>query len=571
MKKHRKQKKNLSISVKAFRAIIAGALLLIFLISLIVLGMEYFSAMKSHKREARHLMNYSMHILDSEYVEKIFRETKEVYASIPDDVKADPFSDEYMDYFWPLVDDDFFAARNVLVECRSNSENRNVFLMFTDPELNAIVYVVDGDEDDWAYLPGQWIEGDLQDIERIEKSPNRMRLTYTSSYGWIGTDYEKIYDAEGNQLGYIVMDVDMNDFSARILKGALTLIPAAVIIILLVAALAARLLRTQILTYVTSLAATAKDYTARDKVEQLEDTSSYFEPLDIETGDELEDLWKSMVDMETDVKETMRRLKTMTAEQERMEAELSIAKQIQEGTLPHEFPAFPNNKEFDIYASMTPAREVGGDFYDFFMIDDDHLGMVIADVSGKGITAALFMVNSKGMIQNQTMTSGENVAEVIEKVNARLMEQNEAMMFVTVWLAVLTLSTGHMVYCNAGHEYPAICRKGGQFSFEKDVHSGAVAIHEMMKFRSGEFDLKPGDTIFCCTDGVLEANDIDEELFGKERTLAALNRDPDADPQTLEKNVRQGIADFVGDAEQFDDITILCLKYFGPQGDTPTA
>lgn len=251
-----------------------------------------------------------------------------------------------------------------------------------------------------------------------------------------------------------------------------------------------------------------------------------------------------------------------------MEAELMIATQIQEGTLPRQFPAFPDRTEFEIYASMTPAKEVGGDFYDFFLVDEDHLAMVIADVSGKGISAALFMVNAKALLQNQTMQSGIDVVEVCEKVNRRLIEQNEAMLFVTVWLGVLTIPTGEVTYVNAGHEYPAIYRNGSRFTIEKDIHSGPMAAFESMRFRAGSFVLRPGDTVFCYTDGVTEANNSDQELFGTERLLEALNRQPDALPEELDGSIRQAITDFAGGEPQFDDTTILTVKYFGSTGVT---
>ena len=557
------EKKKRSLRNRAFRVILAGALLLILLISSAGLGVHIYATMKNYHDESRHLMAYTMSLLDQAYVEEIFAKTKEVYDALPEEVRSDPYSQEFMNEFLPLVDDDFFAARSVLEKCRVETENRNVSLVFTDKENSAIVFAVDGDELDWAYLPGQWIGADIGQIERVENSGWRLMLTREDAYGWIGTDYSTIRSEDGTEIGYIVLDVDMNDFMSRVFRILIFLVPASVTIVLLAGFLASRLLDKHVISNITSMAGAARDYTARDKVEDIENGTSYFAPLAIRTDDELQDLWESMTDMEADITDTMRRLKTVTAEQERLAAELNIAKEIQEGTLPRTFPAFPDRTEFDLYASMTPAKEVGGDFYDYFLIDDDHLAIVIADVSGKGISAALFMVNSKGTLQNEALAGSLDVGAVCAKANARLAAQNEAMMFVTVWLGILTISTGEVVYVNAGHEYPAIRRKDGLFTVEKDVHSGPMAASARMKFKSGSFTLNPGDTLYLYTDGVTEANNSEEELFGTDRMLEALNTDPDADAKTVDDNVRAGIAAFVGEAPQFDDTTMLTFKYLG--------
>ncbi|MCR4751902.1 MAG: PP2C family protein-serine/threonine phosphatase [Eubacterium sp.] len=551
---------------KAFRVILAGALLLILLFSAAGMALHTYFELLNYHDESRHLMDYTLSLLDKAYLEKIFSETKTIYDSLPEDLKDQPFSEEYIEKFQHLTDDAFYTAREILVKCREKTENRNMFLMMTDPERSGMIYIVDGDVAEWAYIPGQWIPTDLKEVRKIEESSWRLRITHEDDYGWIGTDYKCFADSKGNPLGYIVIDVNIDDLFRQIFRFLVALIPIAVLAVVLIALEAYRLLKTHILDHLTAMASTAKAYTARDKLADLGETPSYFSSLDIRTRDELEDLWQSMTDMEADVQDTMQRLRTMTAERERIEAELSIAARIQVGTLPRVFPAFPDRKEFDIFASMTPAREVGGDFYDFFFVDEDHLALVIADVSGKGISAALFMVNAKALLKNQTMLSGENVVEIAACVNNRLMEQNEAEMFMTAWLGILTVSTGRLVYVNAGHEFPAICRKGGAFEIVKDVHGAPMAAMENMRFRSGSWQLQSGDTIFVYTDGVTEAINAREELFGSERLLQALNREPDTAPQTLDAQVRREMAAFVAGEPTFDDTTMLCLKYYGPGG-----
>ena len=251
------------------------------------------------------------------------------------------------------------------------------------------------------------------------------------------------------------------------------------------------------------------------------------------------------------------------AKKERIENELQLAKNIQASALPHTFPAFPDRSEFDIYASMTPAKEVGGDFYDFFLIDDDHLGLVMADVSGKGVPAALFMMVSRALIRSNLL-NGVGPAKALEQANEQLCEGNEAELFVTVWAAVLEISTGKGVAANAGHEHPALCRANGTYELQVYRHSPAVATMEGMRFKEHDFQLNPGDSLFVYTDGVAEATNAQNELFGGERLIDSLNVDPEAKPETVLSNVMHGIDVFVADAEQFDDITMLCLKYNGP-------
>ena len=253
-------------------------------------------------------------------------------------------------------------------------------------------------------------------------------------------------------------------------------------------------------------------------------------------------------------------------EKERIGAELNVATQIQADMLPRIFPAFPERTEFDLFASMAPAKEVGGDFYDFFLVDDDHIALVMADVSGKGVPAALFMVIAKTLIKNRALL-GESPATILKNVNEQLCEGNEAELFVTVWLAVIQISTGKGMAANAGHEHPVIRRAGGQYELVTYRHSPAVATMEGIKFREHPFELHPGDSLFVYTDGVPEATNSKDELFGNDRMLEALNKEPDARPEQLLKNVRSSIDTFVGDAPQFDDITMLGFTYIGPADD----
>ena len=281
------------------------------------------------------------------------------------------------------------------------------------------------------------------------------------------------------------------------------------------------------------------------------------------TGDEIEVLAESFSALSAKTLQYVDQVKRVTAEKERIGAELTMANAIQRSQLPRLFPPFPNRHEFNLFATMKPAKEVGGDFYDFFMVDNDHVALVMADVSGKGVPAALFMMVTRMLIKSR-LQSGESVAEALTNVNRQLCENNELGYFVTVWLAVLEISTGKGVAVNAGHEHPVLRRSGGKYELILYRHSLAVAAMDGVRFRQHEFQLCPGDSFFVYTDGVTEATNGEHELFGTDRMLEALNKEPDAEPDQLLKNVMDDIHRFMDGEDQFDDITMMCLKYNGP-------
>lgn len=241
--------------------------------------------------------------------------------------------------------------------------------------------------------------------------------------------------------------------------------------------------------------------------------------------------------------------------------ELNMATEIQASMLPSIFPAFPQREEFDLYASMDPAKEVGGDFYDFFMIDDDHLGVVIADVSGKGVPAALFMMISKTIVQNYAMM-GISAAEVLRRSNDSICAQNKMKMFVTTWIGILELSTGKMNCASAGHEYPALYHDG-KFELYHDKRKIALGARKGREYIDYEIQLSKNDKIFVYTDGVPEATNANKELYGTDRMIDALNTNPEADTKEILRMVRASVDEFVGNAEQFDDLTMMCVEYRG--------
>ena len=299
------------------------------------------------------------------------------------------------------------------------------------------------------------------------------------------------------------------------------------------------------------------------KISELREGNLEFRMEDTyRTGDEIEVLAESFASISHKTLEYLENVKTVTAEKERISTELHMANRIQESVLPSIFPPFPDRPEFDIYATMHPAKEVGGDFYDFFLIDDDHLCMVIADVSGKGVPAALFMMISKVIVQSCAML-GKSAEEILQKTNEALCSNNQVDMFVTIWLGILEISTGKLTAANAGHEYPAVLGDNGRFELLKDNHGFVIGVIKNSRYREYELMLKPGNKLFVYTDGVPESVDAEEHMYGTDRMVEALNQDPGATPRQLLMNVDDSVRLYAGEARQFDDITMLALEYRG--------
>lgn len=293
-------------------------------------------------------------------------------------------------------------------------------------------------------------------------------------------------------------------------------------------------------------------------VEHLEDGKA--PEIIVKNDDEIKDLADSFSRMYREVQEYISKLETVTAEKERIGAELDVAAKIQTSMLPCIFPPFPNRDEFDIYATMDPAKEVGGDFYDFFMVDDDHLAFVVADVSGKGVPAALFMVIGKTLIKDHTGLH-DDLGEVFTEVNNILCASNSEEMFITAFEGVLNLKTGELRYVNAGHETPFICRNNGVYEPFKVKAGFILAGMEGIRYKSGSVQLQPGDKIFQYSDGVPEAMNRKNEQYGMHRLEKVLVQNSKKTPAELLPAIKADLDAFVGEAEQFDDITMLCVKF----------
>ncbi len=265
--------------------------------------------------------------------------------------------------------------------------------------------------------------------------------------------------------------------------------------------------------------------------------------------------------LSTGINTTVDTLKRYIAEANaRIDSELHYAKEIQESALPSTFPAFPDRNEFDIYALMDPAKEIGGDFYDFYIIDNDVLAFIVADVSGKGIPAALFMMRAMTTIH----TFAQNniaVADIFTNANFELCEGNDAGLFVTAWMGFLNLKTGELKYANAGHNFPLLRRKNGQFEYLKGPAGFVLGGMEGIAYKEQRLTLEPGDELFIYTDGVVEATNKDLELYGDDRLKVCLNKHISENAEDICKSVKQDVDRFYSGAPQFDDITELSLQF----------
>ncbi len=480
-----------------------------------------------------------------------------------------------------MMDDNYEAARSGLNNIKNNFDIKYLYGVYYEDidDLYSLCYVINGKSDEeregrklediYSYM-GDLCEDDAFDLRSRKLMRDcvvnndtgfRYYESTSSEYGRLITCYSAITDSSGKAVGIVGADIDVNKITQDLNTYLRWVITAAVLITLIMIAILVYSINSFITRPVGSIAENTAEFVGLMK-ENVEPEMLDYKKVQVKARDEIYVLSEGVSNMADGVKNYMTNLRHVTAEKERIGAELNVATQIQADMLPRIFPPFPEKSEFDLFATMDPAKEVGGDFYDFFLIDEDHVGLVIADVSGKGVPAALFMVIAKTLIKNRALMGG-SPSDVLSYANDQLCEGNEAELFVTVWFGILEISTGKGVAANAGHEHPAIRRKDGKFELVVYRHSPAVATMEGIPFKQHEFELHPGDSLFVYTDGVAEATNAHDELYGTDRMLEALNRNPDATAEELLKTVRESIDEFVGDAPQFDDITMLGLNYFG--------
>ncbi|MDO4939040.1 MAG: PP2C family protein-serine/threonine phosphatase [Lachnospiraceae bacterium] len=387
-------------------------------------------------------------------------------------------------------------------------------------------------------------------------------ITYFMDETEYGHDYTgliNVRNSAGSPVAILAVDISVEEIWKVLTTYALSTLIGIIILVALFLTFMYRWLKKRVVTPISQIQIATEEFVQSSHGEDDPDKIIYNDPK-IQSGDEIQSLSEAIVTMTDDLKAYMKSLIKETKEKERIGAELNVATQIQASMLPCIFPPFPEREEIDIYATMNPAKEVGGDFYDFFWVDKTHIAIVMADVSGKGVPAALFMVIAKTLIKDHTQV-GKEPGQVFTDVNQLLCESNSGELFVTAFEAVLDLETGEMVFVNAGHETPFICKKNGKFEPYKIRAAFVLAGMEGMKYRAGSIQLEPGDKIFQYTDGVTEATNAHNELYGMDRLGKALADNSEKKSIDIVQAVKKDVDEFVGDAPQFDDITMLCMEF----------
>ena len=436
-------------------------------------------------------------------------------------------------------------------------------------------YVVIPNEDDVVYMWDSDLQGEKTKIP-FEHAPYVGKEKEHFLTAMRGDEIEDFFidNVDGELLGTSLSPVWDNDLEiqavaaidisvSKIQSASLRLLIHVGIVILLIMLVSITVyhyvVRKQIIKPIVTLTKAADGL-----VNNLREGEAEPIQVDVHTQDEIDVLARSFEAMDAKLLQYIRENAEITADKERIETELSLATRIQKDMLPRIFPPFPENKEIDLYATMSPAKEVGGDFYDFFKISEDVLAIVMADVSGKGVPAALFMMMSKIMIQNFALAL-EDPEEALDKVNDQICGNPAERMFVTVWLGMLNLKTGLLTAVSAGHEYPILKKPESEFEIFKDKHGIAVGVKAGYRYKEYQIQLEPGSRLFLYTDGLPEATDDGNRMFGMERTLEALNEVKEAPAKEVLEHVSMSVASFVGGAPQFDDTTMLCLDYYGEQ------
>ena len=568
-----RERRRHSLAARTFHAVIAMAAVL-GAVALIIGGYMYVRAVNGQyiitaynvSAGASAIINRMADPADA--IEQVMTKFRE----IPEEELETQDTMAYQDKFRYLKNDENYQQILAILRfLKDNNEVDDVYLSYYDEETMRMVYIVDPeDRSELRCPPGTWEPVDQHEMDVfLHPKDNKTPYIFTNEkFGWLCTSGVPIKGSDGSIVGFVQADISVVDLIKHIWHFLLQFALVLLAVTLILAYLFVRYFEKTLVNPVNRIAAAAETYVQDRRAGAGVDDHFSRQVLHITTGDEVENLSLVMSNMERDLNEYEVDLTRITAEKERIGTELALATRIQADMLPNIFPAFPERQEFDIYASMTPAKEVGGDFYDFFLVDDDHLALVMADVAGKGIPAALFMMVSKILVQNYTL-NGESPGKVLAAVNDRICQNNREEMFVTVWLGILELSTGRLTASNAGHEFPVIGRRGKEFELYKDKHGFVVGAMEAMRYQDYEITLAPGDKIFVYTDGVVEATNGKGEMFGTARMLAALNEKPDASPDRILLGIHAAVDDFVREAPRFDDLTMLCLEYQGPAKESP--
>ena len=486
------------------------------------------------------------------------------------DMIADRLNADEVRYYFETeqVDDRYYEIKDSLRRIKGNFPEVAYMYVFAPIDDQNVKYIFDiyTEADVIKYNDEEW---ELGVTEEWDLTKGNIGLLYkqgiqsdkleieNSEYGHTTSRYALCYDSDGKVAAIVGIDCDLGKISVLLSKSIGTLFAIILGFSVLLTISIFYMTKKRVVEPIKEIE--EKTLAFASSSHDISTVEQFFCNVEREPKSEIDILGQNINNMMQEIDSYIAENGKMTAERERIGVELEMASKIQSAALPK---TFPESKQFKLYASMDPAKEVGGDFYDFFMLDDDHMALVIADVSGKGIAAALFMMVSKILIES-TLKRLKSPASTLQAVNDKICDRNDADMFVTVWLGVLDLKTGVITASNAGHEYPAIKEAGKEYALLKDKHGFVLGGIPDMKYTDYEIKLNPGDEIFVYTDGVAEATNSENKLFGTDNMIVALNTNQNADPKDNITGVKQAIDTFVKDATQFDDITMLNLIYMG--------
>lgn len=427
------------------------------------------------------------------------------------------------------------------------------------------IYVGQARDDELHYVWGSFINAADEDfvvghVDKLSKEArkkvhfydgNEQFLVYTMPgsglYGAAGTPLK---NSRGEVVGFVSADVDMNNIISYFIKSFVKLLIMTAIVTAFVSYLLYKRTKNQIVKPLLSVKSAVGEM-----IDHIEDEENI--QIDCNTGDEIEELANAFTKMNADMKVYIEKIKDMTIERQKIQSDLEAAASIQRSALVHEFPCTDN---YEIFAIMDPAKEVGGDFYDFFPLDDTHMVALVADVSGKGVPAAMLMVSARTFIRNAFLY-GQPTEKVFENVNNRITEQSDDGFFITALGGVLDLTSGEFKFVNAGHLPPFIRRKNGNFEKRPVKAELVLGCFHGTEYHTDSIILEPGDRMFLYTDGVTEAMNPDKNEYGFDNLLESLNRHAAEDQHGFVEALAEDISIFAKDTPQNDDITMLCLDF----------
>ena len=551
--------KRISLKLKVSLIVAASTLLLTALL-MVLSYREYSSVVDEHYNTlAMDIARTAASLVDGDQVAALRREVYDIYEENPaPEFETQEEWDQYFAQYQTVQDEAYEDLLVILDKVRQSNQADDVYIVYMDPVTQTGLYLADPATGEDACPPGTWDIIYEQNYHVLDHPEDELPAYITNSeYGWLCSAGAPVFDSQGKVAAHVLTDVSMNDIMQDrydfLRNLCLILIGAALLAAWVLFAETNRLIDRP----VQELTKAADSYiTERSRGDG---ESLAMEQLEIRTGDEIETLAGAMKKMERDINDYILNLAQITAEKERIGAELSIATEIQASMLPRIFPPFPERRDLNIYATMNPAREVGGDFYDFFLVDETHLAIAVADVSGKGVPAALFMVIAKTLIKDRACSMAKP-GDIFTWVNQQLCESNQAGLFVTAWLGVIDLKTGLVEYVNAGHNPPLVALGGENFTYLKQKSGFILAGLEGFTYETSTFRMDHGDRIFLYTDGVTEAMNRQDELFGEKRLLAWMSQNRGAAPEEALHGLREEIAVFADGAEQYDDITMLMFE-----------